>query len=105
VVGGLEATCDRTNANVDLQVPIALDSSMHEKVLKADASFVNAVDLRDINPNPPVVTGVDANNVAHVNYGFRGPSKKLLVCLGTARASLKVEFTIDRQVPIREPQY
>ena len=54
--------------------------------------------------NPPVVTGVDANGVAHVNYGFRGPSKKLLVCLSTARASLKVEFTIDREVPIREPQ-
>ena len=104
VVGGLEAACDRTNANVDLQVPIALDSSMHERVLKADASFVQAVDLRDVSPNPPVVTGVDANGVAHVNYGFKGPSKKLLVCLSTARASLKVEFIIDRQVPIREPQ-
>jgi pimeloyl-ACP methyl ester carboxylesterase len=104
VVGGLEATCDRTNANTDLQVPIALDSGMHERVVKADASYVQAVDLRDVNPNPPVVTGVDANGIAHVNYGFRGPSKKLLVCLGTARASLKVEFTIDRQVPIREPQ-
>ena len=104
VIAGLEAACDRTNANVDLQVPIALDSSMHERVIKADASFVQAVDLRDINPNPPVVTGVDANGVAHVNYGFKGPSKKLLVCLSTARASLKVEFTIDRQVPIREPQ-
>ncbi len=104
VVGGLEASCDRTNANLDLQVPIALDSSMHERVIKADASFVQAVDLRDVDPNPPVVTGVDANGVAHVNYGFRGPSKKVFVCLSTARASLKVEFTIDRQVPIREPQ-
>jgi len=73
-------------------------------VLKADASFVQAVDLRDVNPNPPVVTGVDANGVAHVNYGFRGPSKKVFVCLSSARASLKVEFTIDRQIPIREPQ-
>jgi pimeloyl-ACP methyl ester carboxylesterase len=104
VIAGLEAGCDRTNANVDLQVPIALDSSMHERVLKADASFVQAVDLRDVNPNPPVVTGVDANGVAHVNYGFRGPSKKVFVCLSSARASLKVEFTIDRQIPIREPQ-
>jgi pimeloyl-ACP methyl ester carboxylesterase len=105
VIAGLEAACDRTNANVDLQVPVALDRSMHERVVKADASFVQTVDLRDVNPNPPVVTGVDANGVAHVNYGFKGPSKKLLVCLSTARASLKVEFTIDRQVPIREPQY
>jgi len=104
VIAGLQAACDRTNANTDLQVPIALDSGMHERVVKADASYVQAVDLRDINPNPPVVTAVDANGVAHVNYGFRGPSKKLLVCLSTARASLKVEFTIDRQVPIREPQ-
>jgi pimeloyl-ACP methyl ester carboxylesterase len=104
VIAGLEAGCDRTNANPDLQVPIALDIAMHERVMKAEASYVNATDLRDVNPNPPVVTGVDSNGVAHVNYGFTGPSKKLFVCYGAARASLKVEFTIDRQVPIREPQ-
>jgi pimeloyl-ACP methyl ester carboxylesterase len=104
VIGGLEAACDRTNANPDLQVPIALDSAMHERVIKADASFVSSVGIRDVNPNPPVVTGVDSNGVAHVNYGFSGPSKKVFVCLATARASLKVEFYIDRQVPIREPQ-
>ena len=104
IIAGLEAACDKTNENPDLQVPIALDSAMHERVIKADASFIYAADLHNVNPNPPVVTGVDSSGVAHVNYGFSGPGKKLFVCLGSARASLKVEFTIDRQVPIREPQ-
>jgi pimeloyl-ACP methyl ester carboxylesterase len=105
VIAGLEAACDRSNANADLQVPVALDSSMHERVITAAASLINAVDMRDVNPNPPVVTNVDANGVAHVQYGFSGPSKKLFVCLGSAHASLKVQFFIDRQVPLREPQY
>ena len=104
VIAGLEAGCGQSNANPDLEVPIGLDSSMHEKVITAAASLINAVDLRDVNPNPPVVTKVDPNGIAHVQYGFSGPTRKLFVCLGTARASLKVQFYIDRQVPNREPQ-
>ena len=103
VIAGLEAGCDRSNSNPDLQVPIALDSAMHEKAVGAAASLINSVDLRDVNPNPPVVTKIDPDGVAHVQYGFSGPTKKLFVCLGTAHASLKVQFYIDRQVPIREP--
>ena len=93
-----------TNANPDLQVPIALDAAMHEKVVAAVATLINTVDIRGVNPNPPVVTRIDPNGVAHVQYGFRGPSKKLFVCLGTAHASLHVQFSIDQQLPIREPQ-
>jgi len=104
VIAGLEAGCDRSNANPDLQVPIALDSEMHEKVVAATASLINAVNLRDVNPDPPFVTKIDPDGVAHVQYGFNGPTKKLFVCFGAARASLKVQFSIDRQVPIREPQ-
>jgi pimeloyl-ACP methyl ester carboxylesterase len=104
VIAGLEAGCDQSNTNPDLQVPIALDSAMHEKVVAATASLTNTVDLRDVNPNPPIVTGIDPDGVAHVNYGFSGPNRKLFVCHGTARASLKVQFSVDRQVPIREPQ-
>jgi pimeloyl-ACP methyl ester carboxylesterase len=103
VIAGLQAGCDQTNANADLQVPVALDSGMHEKVVAASASLINTEDLRDVNPNPPVVTSIDPDGVAHVHYGFSGPSKKLFVCLGTARASLRVQFSIDQQVPIREP--
>jgi pimeloyl-ACP methyl ester carboxylesterase len=104
VIAGLEAGCDRSNANPDLQVPIALDSKVHEKAVAATASLINTVDVRDVNPNPPVVTRIDPDGVAHVNYSFSGPGKKLFVCLGTAHASLKVQFSVDQQVPIREPQ-
>jgi pimeloyl-ACP methyl ester carboxylesterase len=104
VIAGLEAGCDRSNANPDLQVPIGLDSAMHEKAIAATASLINTVDVRDVNPNPPIVTRIDQDGVAHVNYSFSGPGKKLFVCLGTAHASLKVQFSIDQQVPIRAPQ-
>ncbi len=103
VIAGLTAGCNQTNENPDLQVPIALDSTLHERVLAATAALIDTVDVRDINPNPPVVTKVDANGAAHVQYGFKGPSRKVLVCIGTARASLKVQFSIDQQIPIREP--
>ena len=104
VIAGLEAGCDKSNENADLQVPVALDGAMHERVVAAVASLINAVDLRDVNPDPPVVTKIDPDGVAHVQYGFGGPSKKLFVCFGAARAALQVRFSIDRQVPIREPQ-
>lgn len=104
VIGGLFAGCGKTNDNPDLQVPVALDYAFHEKVVAASAFFVSASNLRNVTPDPPVVTRIDPNGVAHVQFSFSGPSKKLLVCLGSARASLKVQFTIDRQVPLREPQ-
>ena len=103
VIANLEAGCDRTNANPDLQVPIALDSTFHEKIVTASASWINAVDLHDVSPNPPAITSIDPDGVAHVRYAFSGPRRKLFACLGAARASLKVEFTIDRQLPLREP--
>lgn len=103
VIHGLEARCDQTSADADLQVPVALDETLHEKVIAATASLVDAVDLRDISPDPPLVTKLDPNGVAHVSYSFRGPGKKLLVCLASAHASLKVEFSVARQVPVREP--
>jgi len=104
VIAGLEAGCNRSNVNPDLQVPVALDSTLHERVASANASLINTADVRDVTPDPPVVTKIDPNGVAHVSYGFSGPSKKVFVCLGTAHASLKVQFSIDQQVPIREPQ-
>jgi pimeloyl-ACP methyl ester carboxylesterase len=102
LIGGLTAGCDQTNANTDLQVPVALDYALHERVISATAALIEAVDIRDISPNPPAVTRIDPNGVAHVNYSFKGP-KKLLVCLANGRASLNVEFSIDQQVPVREP--
>jgi pimeloyl-ACP methyl ester carboxylesterase len=104
VIGGLQATCNQASENPDLQVPIALDPAFHERVVTATATLVDTVDVHEISPNPPVVTHIDPDGVAHINYSFKGPGKKLLVCLGTARASLKVEFTVRREVPLREPQ-
>jgi pimeloyl-ACP methyl ester carboxylesterase len=105
IVASLEAGCDQTNANRDLQVPIALDSAMHERVVAATASLSNTVDVGNVSPNPPVVTKIDSDGVIHINYGFRGPAKKFFLCHGTARAFLKVQVSIDRLVPVPEPQH
>jgi pimeloyl-ACP methyl ester carboxylesterase len=104
IIGGFEAGCDQFNRNTDYPVPIALDPAFHEKVTGALAFLNDTVDVKEINPNPPVVTRIDPNGTAHVSYGFKGPARKLMVCLGAAHASLQVQFTIDRQVPMREPQ-
>ena len=103
VIRGLTAGCNQVNANADLQVPVALDGTLKEKVVSATASLIDVAGADAIAPDPPEVIRVDGSGVAHVNYGFRGPGKKLMVCVGSAHASLKVEFTIDRQVPMREP--
>jgi len=102
LVPDLQAACDATNANPDLTVPVALDGTLHEKVLAASAALIDAKDVRNVNPIPPVVEQIDGSGVAHVHYGFSGPSRKLMVCLGSARASLKVTFTIDQELPMRE---
>jgi len=73
-------------------------------VVAATASLIDAVDVRNVTPNPPIVTRIDPDGAAHVNYGFSGLAKKFFLCHGAARASLKVQFSIDRQVPLREPQ-
>ncbi len=104
VIAGLGAGCDQSTGNPDLQVPIALDSAMHERVIAATASLIDTADLHHVDPNPPAVTKIDPDGVAHVHYGFSGPGKKLFVCLGSARASLKVQFSIEQQVAVREPQ-
>lgn len=104
VIGGLTAGCGQRNENADLQIPIALDGTLHEKVIAASAAFMETADVREVNPNPPSVVKIDANGVVHVHYGFSGPARKVFVCLGGGRASLKVEVSIDQQVPMREPQ-
>lgn len=105
VITGLAAGCDQSTGNPDLQVAIALDSTLHERVLSATASLIDTANLHDVNPNPPAVMKIDPGGVAHVHYGFSGPGKKLFVCLGSARASLKVQFSIEQQIALREPRH
>lgn len=84
-------------------MPINLDSTLHERVTAATALLVNQVDVHDVDPSPPAVTKVDPDGTAHVRYGFKGPGRKLIVCTGTGRAAVEVQFTVHQQVPLREP--
>jgi len=105
VVTGLNVDCNRTKSDPDLQVPMALDGTLHEKVLAATASLINIDNIQGIDPNPPVVTSIDGNGIAHVRYGFNGLDKNWLGnCPGGGHASVRVQFTVHQEVPIREPQ-
>jgi pimeloyl-ACP methyl ester carboxylesterase len=104
VISGLNVDCNRTKSDPDLQVPMTLDGSLREKVLTATASLINFDNIQGVNPNPPVVTRIDPNGIAHVSYGFNGLDKNWLGnCPGAGHASVSVQFAIHQDVPIREP--
>lgn len=100
-VSNLNVDCNRTNSADDLQVPIALDASMHEQVLSAEAELVDADKIRDVFP--PVVTKIDPSGIAHIFYSFKGEGRKFLVpgC-PTGHASIVVHFKTRSEVPERE---
>jgi pimeloyl-ACP methyl ester carboxylesterase len=68
-LSGLSVACNRTNSSDDLQVPIALDPSLHEQLLSATAEFVDTDKTRD--PVPPEVKKIDPAGIAHVFYSAR----------------------------------
>jgi hypothetical protein len=90
-------------SSVRVQAIVWRPPKLCNRAVAASAFLVNTVDTTNINPDPPTVTRIDPTSVAHIHYGFSGPNKKLLVCVDTARAALKVHFSINQQVPIREP--
>jgi len=99
-VSGLNVDCNRINSSDDLQVPIALDASLHEQLLSAAAEFVDADKVRDASP--PTVTKVDAGGIAHVSYSFKGRGRELLLGCPAGHASIVVHFTIRSEVPVLE---
>jgi pimeloyl-ACP methyl ester carboxylesterase len=95
---GLFVACNKVSSNTDLQVPIALDNSVHEQVIGAEAEFVDAEKIRDVTG--PTVTKIDANGVAHVSYSFKGDGRGLGVFgCPSGRAALVVHFHIRSEVP------
>lgn len=95
---GLIVTCNRTNANPDLQVPIALDSNLHEQVTSAEAELTDTEKIHDITG--PTVTRIDPNGIAHIAYSFRGEGRGLGVFgCPTGHATVVVHFHIRSQVP------
>jgi hypothetical protein len=99
-VSGLNVECNRTNSASDLQVPIALDSTMHEQVLSAEAEFVDADKVRDTSP--PTVTKIDPSGIAHVSYSFKGRGRDWLLGCPVGHASIVVHFKTRSEVPVVE---
>jgi hypothetical protein len=99
-VSGLNVECNRTNSADDLQVPIALDPSLHEQILSADAELVDTDKIRDISS--PVIRKIDPVGVAHISYAFRGQGRGLLLGCPTGHASIQVHFKIRSEVPVKE---
>jgi pimeloyl-ACP methyl ester carboxylesterase len=91
-------TCNKVSANSDLQVPIALNSGLHEQVMGAEAELVDQEKIRDVTG--PTVTKIDPNGVAHVSYSFKGDGRGLGVFgCPTGRATVVVHFHIRSEVP------
>jgi len=99
-VSGLNVDCNRTNSANDFQVPIALDPSLHEQVLGAEAELVDTDKIRDISA--PVVTKTDPGGIAYVSYSFRGQGRGLLLGCPAGHAALVVHFKIRGEMPVVE---
>ncbi len=96
----LKVDCNRTNSADDLEVPIALDPSLHEQLLSAEAEFADTSRIRVTSP--PVVTRVDPWGVAHVSYAFEGRGRDLILACPAGHASILVHFHIRSEVPVTE---
>jgi triacylglycerol esterase/lipase EstA (alpha/beta hydrolase family) len=97
-VPGLNVDCNRTNSADDLQVPIALDPTLHEQLLSAQAELTDQDKVRDVSP--PVVTRIDPSGIAHVSYAFKGQGRNLLLGCPAGHASIVVHFTVRSEVPV-----
>jgi hypothetical protein len=99
-VSGLSVDCNRTNSADDLEVPIALDPSLHEQLLSAEAELVDTEKIRQTSP--PVVTNVDPGGIAHISYSFKGRGRSLLLGCPVGHAAILVHFKIRSDVPVQE---
>jgi triacylglycerol esterase/lipase EstA (alpha/beta hydrolase family) len=99
-VSGLTVNCNRTNSADDLQVPIALDSSLHEQILSVEAELVDKDKIRDISL--PAVKKIDPMGIAHISYAFKGQGRGLLLGCPVGHASILVHYKIRSEVPVRE---
>lgn len=96
----LMVDCNRTNSADDIQVPIALDPTLHQQLLSAEAELVDASKIREISP--PVVTKIDPVGIAHISYSFKGQGRGLLLGCPAGHASILVHFRIRSEVPVAE---
>ncbi len=94
----LSVACSQTNASSDLQIPVALDSTLQEQVTGAEAEFLDKDKIRDVKQ--PSISRIDPNGIAHVSYSFRGVGRGLGVFgCPTGHASVVVHFHVRSQVP------
>ncbi len=99
-ISGLNVDCNRTNSGTDLQVPIALDPSLHEQLVSAEVELVDEDKIKEISP--PVVTRIDPGGIAHISYAFKGQGRGLMLGCPTGHASILVHFHVRSEVPVKE---
>jgi pimeloyl-ACP methyl ester carboxylesterase len=99
-VSELNVECNRTNSDDNLEVPIALDPSLHEQLLSAEAEFVDTEKIRETSP--PVVKNIDPSGIAHISYSFKGQGRGLLLGCPVGHTSILVHFKIRSDVPVQE---
>jgi pimeloyl-ACP methyl ester carboxylesterase len=95
----LTVDCERTNSSQDLQVAVALDPKLQERVTKVVAALVDSSNIKDVNPNPPQVTKFE-NGIVHISYGFNGLDRSFGNCPGGGHAKVQVTFDVEQRVPL-----
>jgi len=96
----LDVDCNKKNSAEDLQVPIALDLSLHEQLISAEAELVDGDKIRDVSG--PVVEKVDPGGIAHIAFAFKGKGRSLLLGCPDGHASILVHFHIRGEAPVPE---
>jgi pimeloyl-ACP methyl ester carboxylesterase len=99
-VSGLVVDCNRSSSADDLQVPIALDFSLHEQLLSAEAELVDKDKIKQVSG--PVVMKIDPGGIAHVAYSVKGQGHGLLLGCPMGHASILVHFKIRSEIPVSE---
>jgi pimeloyl-ACP methyl ester carboxylesterase len=99
-VSGLNVDCNRTTTRDDFQVPIALDPTLHEQLISAEAELADADKIRDVAA--PIVKKIDPSGIAHISFAFKGKGRSLLLGCPDGHASILVHFHIRAEVPVAE---
>jgi pimeloyl-ACP methyl ester carboxylesterase len=99
-VNRFNVDCNRNYATDDLQVPIALNPALHEKLLSAEAQLVDIDKIREVSG--PAVMKIDPNGIAHIAFEFKGKGRSLLLGCPAGHASVLVHFHIRGEVPVPE---
>lgn len=99
----LDVDCNHTKSAMDYQITFPLNSQFRERLISAVALLEDRKNIKDVNPDPPLVTKIEGSTV-HIQFGFNGLDKQISGCPGGGHAVLTVRPTIQGHIPLLDGQ-